>query len=223
MLAKATESARLLRLLIGAAIILYLLSLAILLAQVDTLSTIFRSLKDWQILIASLLAFGAASIAYKAAMAKVGLDRELSEQAIFRTTLSLYLRLSFVLEDLEREAVARERLARGNLLSSKDRRVSRSQLEIVEVPEIEEAWASLNIFPPAMTAELRTVRNTVRKWKDILKSYLDTDKWEPSFVALEGNPTNAVADCAKTTHLACRNLVSLLDPEIARLRSISKK
>jgi hypothetical protein len=42
------------------------------------------ALKEWQPLIASFVALGAAALAYKAAMAKVGYDRELASYALQR-------------------------------------------------------------------------------------------------------------------------------------------
>lgn len=65
------------------------------------------TLKEWQPLMASILAIGGALIvyrgaklAYTAAMAKVGLDREVHAREPARLTLGVCLRLEFSLREL---------------------------------------------------------------------------------------------------------------------------
>src|SRR5947209_605163 len=59
-------------------------------------------LKEWQTLVAAIvapsIAFGAAIVAYKAAMAKVNFDRKVHEETARRQRRGMLLRLRFALE-----------------------------------------------------------------------------------------------------------------------------
>src|SRR5690242_51387 len=66
------------------------------------------SLKDWQPLIAALIALGAASLAYQASMAKVNDDRTTRDRDIRRQRLGVYLRAEHMCNHLRNRAKSLE-------------------------------------------------------------------------------------------------------------------
>jgi hypothetical protein len=135
-------------------------------------------LKDWQPLIAALVVFGGAVIAYNAAMAKVKLDRELADRVILRSRVALYLRLMFAMKLLRQEcerltAFIRPGLYVNNLIRSSD-------LVLEEPQEIIEAWASLDAFDLSTIAVLQDIRSSLRDWKSLLAPHADNTgtRWE---------------------------------------------
>jgi hypothetical protein len=135
-------------------------------------------LKDWQPLIAALVVFGGAVIAYNAAMAKVKLDRELADRVVLRSRVALYLRLMFAMKLLRQEcerltAFIRPGLYVNNLIRSSD-------LVLEEPQELLEAWASLDAFDLGTIAVLQDIRSSLRDWKTLLSPYAGNTgtRWE---------------------------------------------
>ena len=62
-----------------------------------------EGLYRWQTFLASLIAVAAALIAYVAAMAKVKLDKQISDEEILRRSLAMSLKLEFALQVLRQE------------------------------------------------------------------------------------------------------------------------
>lgn len=116
-------------------------------------------LKDWQTLIAGMVALIAAGIAYRGATAKVRHDREIVASENMRRKLSLYLKLEFAFRQLADKA----RSKRPQLFSFEKRIIAASDFAIEEPPELDEAWMYLDVFPRRSIAEIRNVRNSLRK------------------------------------------------------------
>jgi hypothetical protein len=123
-------------------------------------------LEKWQTLIAGtttgFMALIAASIAYRGATAKVRHDREIVAQETTRRKLALYLKLEFAFRQLvetTRHLDVPFMFANG----MPDRTFGAQDFALSEPPELEEAWASLDIFPRQSIAQIRNVRNSLRK------------------------------------------------------------
>jgi len=117
-------------------------------------------LEKWQTLIASFVALIAAGIAYRGATAKVRYDQEVAAKEALRQKLALLLKLEFALRQLIDKARGTKFMFAsaipGQTFSARD-------FDIEEPPELEEAWASLDIFPRHLIGEIRNVRNSLRK------------------------------------------------------------
>lgn len=169
-------------------------------------------LKDWQPLMAALIALGAASMAYLAAMAKVKLDREMSERAVLRHKLALYLKIEFTLQVLGAEARRIEQKTKWTLLSTKT--VSCADISIVEPPEIAEAWNYLDVFPMQTVQALRIVRSSLRKSRMLLEPHPPTASWKVDIDVTGQNPTGDISKLSGEIAKACETAVERLGNEI---------
>lgn len=119
-------------------------------------------LKEWQTLIASIVALVAAGIAYRGATAKVRYDREVAERDDMRRKLALYLKVEIAFKQLIETVRSRQgRFTFAPVLE--DEEFSARDFDFEEPPELEEAWMSLDIFPRHLIAEIRNVRSSLRK------------------------------------------------------------
>lgn len=119
------------------------------------------NLKEWQTLIASVIALVGGTLAYRGAMAKVGLDRELHDRQVSRETTAVMLRLAFATEMFEREVET----AVGWMTPLglfQDIHVKAKDLKIEAPPEFAEAWASLELLPRHAMLALLTIRYELR-------------------------------------------------------------
>jgi hypothetical protein len=126
----------------------------------------FSKLEKWQTLIAGIttgsMALVAATIAYIGATAKVRYDRKVVERDDNRRKLALYLKIEFAFE----QVIEKSRSLGVNFMFGPavgNHIFSARNFHIDEPPELEEAWASLDIFPRHLIAEIRNVRNSIRK------------------------------------------------------------
>jgi len=127
-------------------------------------------LKEWQTLLGAMVALMAAGIAYRGAMAKVNFDRESEARKLERQKIGLYLRLSFTLDALQREAVKVAKAANWE----GDSRMNISDMGIPEPTEICEAWANLELFPGKVSINLLLIRSSL----DALNVTVDSKKDE---------------------------------------------
>ncbi|MDA9453063.1 hypothetical protein XI00_01955 [Bradyrhizobium sp. CCBAU 21359] len=174
------------------------------------------SLKDWQTLIASAGAIGAATLAYRAAMAKVEVDRAEHKREFLRRQLAQYLKLDIALESF-RPAV---QLINANLAFSDDGRgVRASALRVKEAPELAEAWDNLDVFPRRLIREIATIRASIRRIDDILDEvapdrvlFGDTGQPDTRFNILHVEMNSIIE--------ACTLIKTGLKPEIEKLAPI---
>jgi hypothetical protein len=118
------------------------------------------ALHEWQTLMASLVALGAASMAYKAAMAKVEFDRHVHRRNEKRSTLGLCLRLNFALNVLRHEAeVLRNSIPKEYNFTKTSKEVKGGWVGLREPDALVEAWNHLESFPPWIAEGLAQVRS----------------------------------------------------------------
>jgi hypothetical protein len=119
-------------------------------------------LERWQTLLTGVLALIAAGIAYRGATAKVRHDREVLASENLRRKLALYLKLEFAFRQLiEKTRSVQVKFMFAGVTTG--RTFEAGDFAISEPPELEEAWASLDIFPRPSIAQIRNVRNSLRK------------------------------------------------------------
>jgi hypothetical protein len=122
--------------------------------------------KDWQPLMAAVVALGGASIvyrgamlAYRAAMAKVDLDRRLNDRSQVRQELGMFLRLDYALNVLRHEAeVLRNSIPNQTNSTATPIEVSGSWLVLKEPEALIESWNGLQSYPPSIAERLSTIR-----------------------------------------------------------------
>jgi hypothetical protein len=122
-------------------------------------------LKDWQPLMASVIALGGAAVvyrgailAYTAAMAKVDFDREIHQRSEKRKALGLCLRLDFALNVLRHQGeTLRDNIPDG-FNFTKDNKVDPASFVVKEPDALTEAWHNLDIFPPSIAGRLSGIR-----------------------------------------------------------------
>ncbi|MGL9618303.1 hypothetical protein QRQ56_09900 [Bradyrhizobium sp. U531] len=125
------------------------------------------SLKDWQPLIASFVALGAASLAYKAAMAKVEFDREIAGRTDRRKLLGLCLRLEYALRVLKHEAdTVQKYIPEGYVFT--DMEIDRKDLTLGPPRALDEAWDNLDAFRRVVSQELAIVRGAIYDYESRL-------------------------------------------------------
>jgi hypothetical protein len=137
-----------------------LLGIGMLIASAVIVSTIAIDpkafvLREWQALVAAIIALGSAGIVYRSAMAKVELDREIHQTEMRRRERGLFLRLRFtayvMMSDAQdyAHAVSRDDTwKKSNLLDWKFR----------TEPALEEAWTHLDAFPREIAYRLSDLK-----------------------------------------------------------------
>ena len=124
-----------------------------------------HQLKEWQTLLAALIALGAATIAYRAAMAKVTLDRELATEELLRQRTGMYLRLAFALHRMKVEA---EKVETKLNNSAKLKRDPITITDITVPKDIEETWKHLGLFPVPISSQLHKLRVSMEFWRNTI-------------------------------------------------------
>jgi hypothetical protein len=124
------------------------------------------ALKEWQPLIASLIALGSAAVvyngatlAYPAAMAKVTLDEAIHETTNRRKRRGMLLRLRFSVHLLGQQARRSRALLvdppeTGSVVIAAEKLTGR----FAELDDISEAWASLDDFPAEIARDLLNLK-----------------------------------------------------------------
>jgi hypothetical protein len=122
-------------------------------------------LKDWQPLMAALIALGGASIvyrgatlAYTAAMAKVDFDRELNQRNEKRKALGLCLRLDFAINVLRHEGETMRDNVPDGYNFTKDKKINSDWFDVEEPDALINAWNNLDVFPSTIANHLSTIR-----------------------------------------------------------------
>ena len=121
--------------------------------------------KDFQPFVAALIAIIAAAIAYRAAMAKVNFDREISDRQGVKDRLGIYLRVKSQPQRLEAEAFNATlyleetiQLAAKASLRSVDWDSSKLSME-GPFDEVEKAWKKIELFPSSAFGDVTQARN----------------------------------------------------------------
>ncbi|UFS77205.1 hypothetical protein LPB73_07460 [Tardiphaga sp. 37S4] len=116
------------------------------------------SIREWQTLLAAFVALGAATLAYRAAMAKVEFDREISDREKRRNSRGITLRTqhtAFVtLHDAKHSIAALDPPAAGD----PDKTIDTKEITVQSFKDFDEAWAALDRFPRRIVTLLGEVR-----------------------------------------------------------------
>jgi hypothetical protein len=122
--------------------------------------TILAFAQPWQTLMAALVALAAAFVAYRAAMAKVNLDREIAATVERKRKLKILLQLSYVCQVIRDEA--NDQL---DFLEMATSSADYHALRIDEPKEVGEAWSDIDVLTrPGMNA-LYQIRWALRKYE----------------------------------------------------------
>jgi hypothetical protein len=112
------------------------------------IGAIALDLSKWQPLLAALVALGGGTLAYQGAMAKIYADQEKDRREFQRKRLGVYLRTEHACDLLaSRSDVLAEKTSRRRL---KDKTVTRGELKITDLSDLDEAWVNLEMFPAAL-------------------------------------------------------------------------
>jgi hypothetical protein len=121
--------------------------------------------KDWQPLMASVIAIGGATIvyrgarlAYQASMVKFDFDRATLLEARKRTDLGIFLRLEFALNVLRHKAETLKKIIPLGLNMDADTRLEAKWFVIKEPDALIESWRSLESFPASIATALSGIR-----------------------------------------------------------------
>lgn len=178
-------------------------------------------LKDWQTLMAALIALFAASFAYRGAMAKVEHDREVYREEQRRRRLNLFLKTALTCKMFGRSVESlRTWLNPPNTLTGiryTERRVSRDELVIPLEPEFEEAWNNLDVYPPAVVVRLANIRNNITTLNRAAQADPDAEwTFDITNVPLEIYKTQEIlADIYKWSKEAAEALEQVVDQAAA--------
>jgi hypothetical protein len=189
------------------------------------------ALKDWQPLMAALIALAGGSLAYRGAMAKIYEDREREKRDIQRRRMGLCLRLRFAAEGIRKEAdgiVGAFAAARDmNMGTGRyDYRFKSDRLRFKNRQEFEEAWSNLELLPMSVSVSVETVRH----YSERIDNYLND--FEDGFVTVavpwaghsdaepEGiHQTDIYILLADPLVKAAKIIINDLDREISRLEN----
>lgn len=166
-------------------------------------------LKDWQPLMAAIIALGAAALAYRAAIAKVDFDRETAERDRISRKLGVFSRLLLALKVLDIEAKHAARTIDEFILSdSSDKKITHFELQLTEIIELTETWEKIDMFPEAAINGIYTVRNLLPRMKadlderipgsDITGADSDTDQFLKDYKRACGDLSRAIANIAQS-------------------------
>lgn len=127
-------------------------------------------LKDWQPLLAACIALGGGALAYKGAMAKVDLDRELADRQVLWDKKAVLIRLQATLLLLRKNAQSSQKFINADAMHSK----VGMKLDGLGTPRpelLEEAWGSLGWFPPGIAFKIATIRENLTGLKSALSDH----------------------------------------------------
>lgn len=175
-----------------------------------TILRIVTFAQKWQTAAAGILAVGAASIAYMAAMAKVNFDRELSQAIIERETIAVLLRLELAALRLKKSVLDMKR----SIKHFPDRKITAESFPDLVTP-FEEAWSNIEKLPFRAADSIAALRGTGEVLTDFAPSMKsehaqDTQIQQSAILILEKAST-AAGNCSEV-------ILATIGPEIDRLR-----
>jgi hypothetical protein len=115
------------------------------------------------------IAYQGAVLAYRAAMAKVDLDRGRERRELERKQLGLYLRLHFATNKLVNEAQSVVKTARTSSVQPK--KFSPMHIRLTLRSEFDEAWTSLDLLPVSATVHVDAIRTIMPRATARLDSF----------------------------------------------------
>jgi hypothetical protein len=174
-------------------------------------------LRDFQPTMAALVALGAATLAYFAAMAKVTLDRETAARQRAKERIGLYLRLISQLRRLQQDAhFIGDHLGEHVMRAKKD---NTSRVEWIpeihalsdDFEEVEKAWQNIELLPAAVFDDLDYLRQVLDTIKAVGKHHQQMHIGEVEYIE------------ARTYVLKCNRLVERCSPIIDAIEEALKR
>jgi hypothetical protein len=168
-------------------------------------------LKDWQPLMAALIALGGGALAYRGAMAKVYEDRDRELRDLERRKTGVYLRL--------RHAVARiwsQATDVDDWIGAERSVIDPFILSVSSRVELDEAWNNLDLFPKVVGTYLDALRNNLPKAQAVLAALPKTisqENWMNLSEADNRILQEYIATCNNIAASASE-LLSAIDDEI---------
>ncbi len=118
------------------------------------IGAIALDLSKWQPLLAALVALGGGTLAYQGAMAKIYADQEKDRREFQRKRLGVFLRTEHACDHLARRSNI---LAEKTSRELKEKTVKLSDLKITDLPDFDEAWENLEMFPATVALSLSQI------------------------------------------------------------------
>jgi hypothetical protein len=187
-----------------------------------------EKLKDWQPLMAALVALGAGSLAYRGAMAKVNLDREESERKRTSERLGLFLRLRASLERVSFDAEKKVRLIEhdipGKYVSTLT--ITADQLAVYTPLELTDAWNRIDVIPSRIIENIETLRTLLPLIASELERFSGKEwtiqfphaQFEQYYVRRPDDYLVLHARRCKSIEHSCESIIREIDEIIPRLR-----
>jgi hypothetical protein len=175
-------------------------------------------LKEWQTLLAAIIApsiaFGAAVVAYNAAMAKVKFDRKVHEETIQRQRRGLLLRLRFALEHFVNQAGPLSDMVKLQAGPGGKITVTAKTLVMTSMPfELEEAWKDLGLFDESLAKEIAEVKTQCREIEFINSLWAIDREWTFVLPDLPGD-LELMNDLIHKLEEQCEIVIKLLQSRI---------
>jgi hypothetical protein len=141
----------------------------------------FVKLKEWQTLMAAIIApsiaFLAAIVAYRAAMAKVNFDREVHEETTRRQRRGLMLRLRFALEHAIDQGDALWKMLHLKVGNDGEITLTSKMLSVFSPPEIDEAWKDLGLFDETLARKIADIKIQCRQMEIVRSQWSSDQEW----------------------------------------------
>jgi hypothetical protein len=132
-------------------------------------------LKDWQPLMAAFVALGAASLAYRASMARVNFDRATAIETERRKRIGLVVRAIYAVFLISREAVVNRLIIRS--VEKHRRKFSLSEVPVPSTGGLQEAWTNFEYFTPEIVFEVSDIQTRIRN-VEMMMGKDPTKTWE---------------------------------------------
>lgn len=180
------------------------------------------SLSQWQPLMAAVLALGGAGIiyrgatlAYRASMAKIDLDREVHQREARRHARGIFLRVRFCAFIMRDDARYFAKLS-TTPNDEKAYAFIPSQLTFRTADNIEEAWSNLDAFPSRIAHLLARIRIDLYNFRNAINK-LGSGRLEFSKNMVRSDDLDALLKSSTSIAEGCQEIYDALKQEIASL------
>jgi hypothetical protein len=144
----------------------------------------YEVVKDFQPLMAAMIALAAGTLAYWGAMAKVNLDRAEFDRRRKSEQLGLLLRLRAAVDRVSEEAGAKVKLLTFQPSSDATKisiTIIPEQLKIAVPDELTEAWTRLDLFSEVSITQIETLRRLLPMLQNEMEKFA-AEKWTVEWV-----------------------------------------
>lgn len=173
-------------------------------------------LKDWQPLMAAVIAFVGGVGAYKAATSKTDLEREVIASDLRKRKLATFLKVDAAIEELG----ARARMIDASFSFPPERGTRSYDADDValKVPtELDEAWSNIDIFPQSTIREIFSLKRNTKILRELTAPMEPGDAYEVTWAPRLAPPWSTIQELAEAIWKSCAVINAALAPEIAKL------